>query len=104
MPTRAIFPSSVPDRGPAIFVGSVSSLALATIFCIARIVTRAVIVKKVTSDDYLIGLALVLAIGLTTSVDVDVSFGLGRQYSDIADEDQRSLNVAAYAFTVIYVC
>lgn len=104
MPIRAIFPSSIPDRGPTVFAGSVASLALATVFCVSRIVTRVVIVKRVTLDDYLICLALVLAIGLTTAVDVDVSFGLGRQYSDIADEDQTSLNVAAYVFTVLYVC
>lgn len=104
MPIRAILPSSVPDRGPAVFAGSISSLALATVFCISRILTRVVIVKRVTLDDYSICLALVLSIGLTTAVAVDVSLGLGRQYPDIADKDQTSLNVAAYAFTVIYVC
>lgn len=81
-----------------------SSLALATAFCVSRIVTRVVIVKRVTPDDYLICLALVLAIGLTSAVGADVGFGLGRHYPDIADENQTSLNVASYAFSVIYVC
>lgn len=101
---RAILSGSVPDRGPAVFASSVATLALATFFCVARVVCRSMIVKKVVLDDYLICLSLLLAIALTVSLAVDINLGLGRQYQDIRDEDQTALNVAAYVFSVIYVC
>lgn len=104
MPIRAILATSVADRGPAVFAASTSSLALATIFCVARMITRIGIVKRCTLDDYLICLSMVLAVGLTLTVAMGVKFGLGRHYQDIADADQDSLNVSAYAFSVLYVC
>ncbi|KAF3760728.1 MFS general substrate transporter [Cryphonectria parasitica EP155] len=87
---------STPDRGPAVFAVTVSTLVVGTLFFMARMICRAWIVKRVSWDDYLIIIAWVLAAGLTTTIDVGTSFGLGRHDEDIADADLLPLRKTEY--------
>lgn len=95
---------SFPDRGPAVFAVTISTLVVATIFLIARIVCKTTIVKKVSWDDYFIILAWILAAALTTTIDVGASFGLGRHDVNISGEDRLPLRRTEYVFSILYVC
>jgi hypothetical protein len=44
----------VPDRHQSVLVVTVTTLVIATIFVAARLVSRLVIVRKITWDDYFI--------------------------------------------------
>lgn len=93
-----------PDRGPAVFAVTISTLVVGTVFFIARILCRAVIVRRVSWDDYFIILAWLLAAALTTAVDVGARYGLGRHDEDIPSSYRLPLRKAEYAFSVLYVC
>lgn len=103
MDEEVIAAGSFPDRGPAVFAVTISTLVVGTIFFIARIVCRTTIVGRVSWDDYFIILAWVLAAALTTSIDLGVNFGLGRHDANISSEDRLPLRKAEFAFSVIYV-
>jgi hypothetical protein len=49
----------VPYRGQSVLVGSTTTLAIATIFIAARLVSRVIIVRRTAWDDYCIILAWV---------------------------------------------
>lgn len=49
----------IPDRRQSVLVVTTTTLAIATIFVAARLVSRLVIVRRVTWDDYLIVLGWV---------------------------------------------
>jgi hypothetical protein len=49
----------VPDRRQSVLVGSTTTLAIATIFIAARLVSRVIIVRRTSWDDYTIILAWV---------------------------------------------
>lgn len=93
----------VPDRGPAVFAVTVSTLIVGTFFLVARVLCRVFIVRKVGWDDYFVGLAWLFAAGLTITIDVGTSHGLGRQEANISAEDRLPLRKAEYVFSVLYV-
>lgn len=92
------------DRGPSVFAVTISTLVVGTVFLIARIICRTTIVRRVSWDDYFIILAWVFAAGLTATIDVGASYGLGRHDEDIPTEDRLPLKKAEYVFSVLYVC
>lgn len=94
----------VPDRGPSVFAVTISTLVVGTVFLIARIICRTTIVRRVSWDDYFIILAWVLAAGLTATIDVGASYGLGRHDENIPTEHRLPLKKAEYVFSVLYVC
>lgn len=94
---------SIPDRGTAVFAVTLSTLVVGTFFFIARIVCRTFIVRRIGWDDYFIILAWFLAAGLTTTIDVGTSVGLGKHDADIPAEDRLALRKAEYVFSVLYV-
>lgn len=96
-------PGSVPDRGLAVFAVTVATLVVGTFFFIARLVCRTLIVRRVSWDDYFMILAWILAVGLTCTIDVGTSVGLGKFDVDIAAEDRLPLRKTEYAFSVLYV-
>ncbi|PSR82472.1 major facilitator superfamily domain-containing protein [Coniella lustricola] len=102
MAELSITTSSYPDRGPAVFAVTVSTLAAGTLFFVARMICRICIVKRVSWDDYIMVVAWVLAAGLTCSIDVGTAYGLGRHDSDIDPEQRLPLRKTEYVFSVLY--
>jgi hypothetical protein len=51
--------SNVPDRRESVLVGSSTTLAIATVFIVARLVSRVIIVRRTSWDDYFIIVAWV---------------------------------------------
>lgn len=92
-----------PNRGPAAFAVTTATLVLSTVFVVARLVTRAGIVKRLSWDDYFIALAWFLAFGLAFTIDYGSTKGLGRLDINIDDKDRGSLRRCEYVFSILYV-
>ncbi|KAI0201891.1 fucose permease [Astrocystis sublimbata] len=91
-----------PDRGPVVFAVTTGTLILTTVFVCARLTCRTFIVRKVSSDDYCIIVALVLAFGLSFAIDYGTAKGLGQHDHDISDQYWDALRRSEYAFTILY--
>jgi fucose permease len=89
-------------RSQVVFVVTIAVLLLATVFVSLRMVSRAVIVKKIAIDDYLIVVAWAIALGLSISICFGCRYGLGRHESDIPQSWQSTLLKSQYAFEVMY--
>ncbi|KAK2615686.1 hypothetical protein N8I77_002424 [Diaporthe amygdali] len=102
MSDMAVSTGHIPDRGPAVFAVTTATLVVGTAFFIARLICRSLIVKRVSWDDYFIILAWFLAVGLSTTIDIGTSKGLGRHDVNIAGEDRLPLRKTEYVFSVLY--
>ncbi|ORY65087.1 L-fucose permease [Pseudomassariella vexata] len=92
----------VPDRGPAVFAVTTATLVLASVFVAARLYTRLGIVRNISWDDYFIVLAWFLAFGLSFTIDLGATKGLGRYDADIVADDWNDLRRCEYVFSIIY--
>ncbi|KAJ4302349.1 hypothetical protein N0V88_002493 [Collariella sp. IMI 366227] len=92
----------LPDRGPAVFAVTTATLALATLFVAARMVSRAAIVRRTGWDDYVMVLAWLIAVFLSLSIDLGVKRGLGRHDKDIPPEKSAGLRMSEYVFSILY--
>ncbi|KAI0134612.1 L-fucose permease [Xylariales sp. AK1849] len=92
----------VVDRGPSVFAVTTATLALASIFVVARLYTRLAIVRQVSWDDYLIILAWILAFAVSFTINLATKRGLGRHDVDIALDDWDDLRRCEYAFSILY--
>jgi hypothetical protein len=90
-------------RSRTVFIVTTTTFALATIFVISRLISRFVILKNRTADDYWMILAWFLAFGLSFAVDYGAAKGLGRHDVDIPPGNLPSVRRAEYAFTILYV-
>lgn len=116
--------TEIPDRGPAVRVVTAVVTALSTVVVVLRFITRGLIVRRLGSDDYCLLLGWVceslslcdckkervpdcstqfIAIGLSASVILGTSKGLGRYDSDIPSDWEYWLLRWTYIFTVLYV-
>ena len=98
----AVKVDGVPDRGPAVFGVTVATLCLASVFVIARLISRIGIVRRFSWDDGSIVAAWFLAFALSFSIIWGTRMGLGRYDENIRPEDRPSLRRAQYAFSVLY--
>ncbi|TVY84482.1 L-fucose-proton symporter [Lachnellula suecica] len=94
-------------RGRAVFVVTTTTFVLATLFVVARLISRFGILRHRTADDLFIILAWAdwrkfLAFGLSFAIDYGASKGLGRHDGDIPQEWQAPLRRSEYAFTILY--
>ncbi|KAG9238414.1 MFS transporter-like protein [Amylocarpus encephaloides] len=89
-------------RGDAVFVVTTTTFVLATLFVISRLISRFVLLKHRTWDDWFVILAWFIAFGMSFAIDWSVSKGLGRRDVDIPDEWRASLQRSEYAFTILY--
>ena len=89
-------------RSEAVLAVTLVFAVLCTIFTSLRMVSRAYVVKKVTLDDYLIVVAWVLAIGISSAICYGCAWGLGRHEKNVPDEWQVQLLKANYIFSVLY--
>jgi len=76
--------------------------ALSTLFVTGRFVSRGAIVKRIMRDDYIIGLAWIIATGLSIGVCLAAANGLGRHELDVPTEWVRTLRKAIYAVSIMY--
>jgi hypothetical protein len=91
-----------PDRGPAVFIVTTTTLVLASIFVIARGVSRLGIVHKTSWDDYMIVVAWVFAFFLSFTIDLGARNGLGRHDANIDPNDKPTLRRCEFVFSVLY--
>ncbi|MCJ1431924.1 hypothetical protein MMC27_001280 [Xylographa pallens] len=92
----------VEDRGPVVLAVTIAFLGVSTLFVALRLVSRIGIVKRVTSDDYFIILAWLLAFSFSFSICWGVHNGLGHHETDISADNQDALRKSEYAFSVLY--
>lgn len=81
---------------------SIALLVIATVFVVFRMISRAAIVKKIALDDYFMGIAWVIAAGMTMSVIWGTRYGLGRHMEDIPPGWLPTLKKFNYVFSVLY--
>ncbi|KXJ95117.1 major facilitator superfamily domain-containing protein [Microdochium bolleyi] len=91
-----------PDRGPSVFVVTTATFVLASVFVIARMVTRTLIVRRFSWDDYAMVAAWLIALGLSVSIIVGATKGLGRHDINIDVGDWDALRRTEYVFSVLY--
>src|SRR5438876_11499195 len=106
MPGMSAFETTAtgfPDRGPAVFAVTTATLALATVFVTARLVSRIGIVRSVSWDDYIIVLAWLISFSLCLTIDFGTKRGLGRHDENISDDDMPRLRMCEYVFSILYV-
>ncbi|QIW97496.1 hypothetical protein AMS68_003014 [Peltaster fructicola] len=89
-------------RSPAVLAVSISFICCTSIFVFLRMISRGVIVKRISIDDWLMVIAWLLTFGMTFAVCYGTSYGLGRHEADIPDSWQPTLHKANYAFSVLY--
>ncbi|TVY14212.1 L-fucose-proton symporter [Lachnellula arida] len=89
-------------RGKAAFIVTTTTFIIATLFVIARLISRFGILAHRTADDWLVILAWFIAFGLSFAIDYGTSKGLGRRDADIAPEWLGPLRSSEYAFTILY--
>ena len=91
------------SRGHVVFIVTTTTFALATVFVIARLISRFAIVRNRTWDDWVMILAWAIAFGLSFAIDFSTSKGLGSRDEDIKKEWLPALRSSEYAFTILYV-
>jgi len=89
-------------RGKAAFIVTTSTFILATLFVVARLISRFGILRHKTADDWVMVLAWFIAFGLSFTIDYSTSKGLGRHDGDISPEWLPLLRRSEYAFTILY--
>lgn len=94
----------VPDRGPAVFIVTIVTICLSTLFVAARMVSRIGIVRRVGWDDYIIVLAWFISMFLCLTIAMATKRGLGRHDVDIDRQYQPGLRMCEYLFSILYVC
>lgn len=92
-----------PDRGPAVLSVTVSTLCLATLFVVARMISRIGIVKHTTWDDYTILAAWAVAFGSSFAIAYGTGKGLGKVDAEIKASWEGALMRCEYAFSILYV-
>ncbi|TVY22574.1 L-fucose-proton symporter [Lachnellula hyalina] len=100
--------SELYGRGRAAFIVTTTTFILATLFVVARVISRFGILAHRTADDWLMILAWqadwrkFIAFGLSFAIDYGTSKGLGRPDADLAPEWLGPLRSSEYAFTILY--
>ncbi|KAK6599339.1 l-fucose permease [Botrytis cinerea] len=92
----------VPSRSELVFWVTTITFIITSIFVVARLVSRFGILRKRTPDDWFIIFSWIFAFGLTFSIDLATTKGLGKLDGEIKEEWGPPLKKAEYAFTVLY--
>lgn len=91
------------DRGPTVFAVTTTTLVIAAVLVIGRIVSRSWIVRNFTWDDFFIVCSFLFAFGLSFAIDYGVTKGLGKGDVNIKPEWVQPLKKCEYVFSVLYV-
>ncbi|KAF3936478.1 hypothetical protein ABW19_dt0208867 [Dactylella cylindrospora] len=90
------------DHGPTVFATTIVFLVLASVSITLRIIARAVIVRKMRIDDYLILFAYALSFGMCISILMGVNYGFGRHSNTVPYAMAIEKQKYQYAFTLLY--
>ena len=90
------------ERSEPVFAVVIAFVVISTIFVFLRMISRTLIVRKVTLDDYFIVLAWAIAVGLSAAICYGCAWGLGRHEKDVPNDWQHGLRTANYVFSVLY--
>ncbi|KAI0472778.1 integral membrane protein [Xylariaceae sp. FL0804] len=88
------------DLGPSVLGVAWSFAIIAICVVIARMYVRLTIVRKLTIDDGIVILTLLLALGNSIFLTISTSWGLGRHIGTLAAEPLRVM----YAIKWVYLC
>lgn len=91
------------DRNSTILIVTIVTVSVATVLLVGRLISRAVIVRHMTLDDYLIIIGWTLSFGVSFMVALATGKGLGKPDVRIKDEWVLPLKKCVYAFSVLYV-
>ncbi|RDA94811.1 hypothetical protein CP533_4289 [Ophiocordyceps camponoti-saundersi (nom. inval.)] len=91
-----------PNRGPVVFAVTTTTLVLATVFIVGRIVCRLRAVDRLSLDDKVMVLAWLLALFLSFTIDFAAVNGLGKHDEDISRWDFETLRRCEYGFSILY--
>jgi hypothetical protein len=91
------------DRNTTILIVTIITVSVATVLIAGRLISRAVIVKHIAFDDYLIVISWILSFGASAVVIFATGKGLGKPDVRIKDEWVLPLKKCIYAFSVLYV-
>ena len=91
------------DRNATILIVTIVTVSVATVLLVGRLISRAVIVRHMTLDDYLIIIGWTLSFGVSFMVILATGKGLGKPDVRIKDEWVLPLKKYVYAFSVLYV-
>lgn len=91
------------DRNSTILIVTTVTVSVATVLIVGRLISRAVIVKHMAFDDYLIVIGWILSFGASVVVVFATEKGLGKPDVRIKDEWVLPLKKCVYAFSVLYV-
>lgn len=89
-------------RSEAVLAVTIVMLLLCTVFVFFRMLSRTLVVKRITWDDYFMVLAWGLAVGVCVAISYGCSYGLGRHERDVPGSWQPGLRRSNYAFSVLY--
>lgn len=87
----------------AVLTATIVFFAVTTLFVALRFVSRGAVVHRVSLCDYLILLALGFALGISVSICLAATHGLGLHIDQIPPDWKVPLSKAIYAFGVLYV-
>ncbi|RSH85420.1 hypothetical protein EHS25_004816 [Saitozyma podzolica] len=90
------------NRGPTVFVVTIVLIILATVFIVLRLISKWGVTRKATSDDFVVIIAWLFAIGLSASIMIGTQIGLGAPDSEILPQWYDPLKRCVYSFTVLY--
>jgi hypothetical protein len=65
------------SRGPTVFVVTLVLISLATVFIVLRLISKWGVTRKATSDDFVVIISWLFAIGLSVSIMIGTQVGLG---------------------------
>ncbi len=65
------------DRGPTVFAVTLVVITVATVFVVLRLISKWGVSRKANVDDYVIVVGCVFAVGLSVSIMIGTTVGLG---------------------------
>jgi predicted Co/Zn/Cd cation transporter (cation efflux family) len=82
---------------------TIITLAISTLFLILRVVSRALIARRIAADDWLIAFAWLLSTGISALLLYAAAIGFGKHVNLISATDNRQILRCIYVFGIIYV-
>lgn len=90
-------------RASVVLAVTIVFLIAATVAVILRLLTRIVVVRSISLPDYIVLLAWLIALALSSTICYATFKGLGTHQASLSPEWKSSLGKAEYAFNVLYV-
>ncbi|KAJ4333747.1 hypothetical protein N0V87_007408 [Didymella glomerata] len=96
-------PGSRDNLGPFLDVVTWILLITSALAVVTRLITKRALKRRVDVDDAFVLLALITSIGSGASVSIQVTNGLGREYSTLAEKEVEAYLKSEYANKILYI-